>query len=250
MYMKPAIVLLVFMLCLACNRESGRQPVIALVVAEDAVNCVIPSDVYLEEKSFEDTSLALHINIVLPKRKGDEWVEANKLFEEILEAEKKEFIKQTKEIIAENPESKYSAMCNWFEASPLELFCDSNFMSFCLQFSYQHSGGVHPCGHLYTFNYDLKKQKQITFADYFTLKQSEEDTAAFISLIWNGSRIEDAQHNLEGLQNVVRPFDFNVTTDTITFNFDDYEIASYAFGMVRSTISKEQLNSYINVAYR
>ncbi len=44
--------------------------------------------------------------------------------------------------------------------------------------------------------------------------------------------------------------DFNIEKDTISFNFDDYEIASYAEGIIQARINKSLLKKNIKSNYR
>jgi hypothetical protein len=44
--------------------------------------------------------------------------------------------------------------------------------------------------------------------------------------------------------------DFNIEQDTISFNFDDYEIASYAEGIMQGRIHRQKLNDRIKTTYR
>ncbi len=44
--------------------------------------------------------------------------------------------------------------------------------------------------------------------------------------------------------------DFSMEKDTISFNFDDYEIARYAEGIIQARINKSLLKKYIKSNYR
>ena len=50
--------------------------------------------------------------------------------------------------------------------------------------------------------------------------------------------------------NELNNIDFNIEQDTISFNFDNYEIASYGAGIIQGRIQKHKLNEKIKTTYR
>lgn len=125
----------------------------------------------------------------------------------------------------------------------MELYKDDNLISFLLDISYNHAGAAHPYSAYYTFNYDIEKHRQIDFADYFDLKNGK-DKEALIQLI--NSEFEDESIRVDKFYD----FDFNVSGSTLTFNFDNYEVASYAFGLQRVTLRNSQIENFITPMYR
>jgi hypothetical protein len=93
-----------------------------------------------------------------------------------------------------------------------------------------------------SINFDGKTLKKISFGEYFSLN-SAEDTNQMIQLITE--KINRDGIRLSSLQNI----DFNVEMDTISFNFDTYEIAGYASGTIRAKVEKKLLQRFIQKGY-
>lgn len=113
-------------------------------------------------------------------------------------------------------------------------------MRFC---STWYEGGAHGLPEYYVINFDKQTGSEINFNDFFQLT-SVQDSQLFVDLI------------NEGLQNPqlsiieAYPVKFNIEGDSISFNFDAYELESYAFGMPRAYVTKSELGSLINEKYR
>lgn len=129
-------------------------------------------------------------------------------------------------------------MPSGFYINPVSVYKDEKIVSYCFEISSDHAGAAHPFTEYYSFNYDLKRNKQFTFSDYFNVRSSQ-DTQIFIRIIneaINRPYIEVGK--IDGL-------DFNIEKDSIAFNFDDYEIASYAEGIIKAKVVRETLRQFV-----
>jgi hypothetical protein len=93
-----------------------------------------------------------------------------------------------------------------------------------------------------TFNYDTLKRKLITFNDYFDIR-SHADTVVIMNAI--KSRLSP-NSMFESLYEL----DFCLRNDSIVFNFDDYEIASYAEGMSQAAVARNTIAKLIRRPYQ
>jgi hypothetical protein len=97
---------------------------------------------------------------------------------------------------------------------------------------------VHGMSVYRSFTYDLDQKRLATFDDYFILR-TKKDTLAFIKLLTKrvnqtGASVE----NVEGLH-------FHFTQDSVTFNFDEYEVASYAQGLLQAKFGLKELKRFV-----
>jgi hypothetical protein len=96
---------------------------------------------------------------------------------------------------------------------------------------------VHGMSVYRSFTYDLDQKRLATFDDYFQLR-TKKDTVAFIKLLTN--RINEPGASVE----TVEGLHFHFTQDSVTFNFDEYEIASYAQGLLQAKFAWKELKRY------
>ena len=82
---------------------------------------------------------------------------------------------------------------------------------------------------------------QIGFRDCFVLRD-QSDSSELVALI-NKALGEEQVFE-------IYDFDFSVERTVISFNFDDYEIGSYAEGVKRAIIPKARLRKFIETEYR
>lgn len=123
------------------------------------------------------------------------------------------------------------------------VFEDKTFISYNFINSQYFGGSAHGMSRYKCYNYDIKKGKCINFNDYFSLK-TKQDTLSFLNLLTKRINREAVEvNNLEGIK-------FNIRKDSISFNFDDYEIASYSEGLIQVRVSKREVQNLINSNYR
>lgn len=106
-----------------------------------------------------------------------------------------------------------------------------------------YEGGPHGLPQYHTFNFDKQTGSEITFEDYFQL-HSVQDSQKVVALVNEGLR----NPNLSISE--VYPIKFNIEGDSVSFNFDAYELESYAYGMPRACVAKVDLGSLIHEKYR
>jgi hypothetical protein len=165
----------------------------------------------------------------------------NKVKSEI-ENQKNDFIGSLDKMIKEDKRILTTVNSD-FHTEPISVYKGERIVSYLFIVSYYHGGAAHPMTMYYSFNFDLQTKKAVAFDDYFDVK-TKADTTYFIDNITKAI-------NREGIYvSKLNDIDFNIENDTISFNFDDYEIASYAKGILQGRINKNKLNDRIKTTYR
>ncbi len=157
--------------------------------------------------------------------------------------QKDDFIKNVDEMRKENGDDFISSLTNEFTAVPISIFKNQKLTSYLFGISFYHSGAPHPVSFYYSYNFDNDKQTKIIFKDYFKIT-SKADTAYYCDLITKAI-------NRDGISvGEIKNIDFNIEQDTISFNFDVYEIGSYADGIMQGRVEKKKLFNRIKTTYR
>lgn len=201
----------------------------------------LPEDIELDSMLKFDKARNLEIIVILPESKDEKTPNYDVQLKNIIKQYQIEFTALIDTLIEEDS-TILIAVPSSFYVEPAFVYKDEKIVSYCLIVSRYRAGAAHPVTGYYSFNYDLLKQKRITFSDYFNVKTST-DTLFFINAINKAINIVSV-----GTQDL-HDIDFNLEKDTISFNFDDYEIASYAVGIVEGRVSKKELLKFINVEY-
>jgi hypothetical protein len=163
------------------------------------------------------------------------------VFEEI-EKQKNDFIQSLDEMIKENSRI-LNTVSSYFQAEPISVYKDDKVTSILFIVSYYPAGAAHGMLMYYSFNFDNITQQRILFSDYFVLK-NKADTVFMTDRITKSIKREGIF--ITELNNL----DFNIEKDAISFNFDNYEIASYAEGILRGRIQKFKLYNKVKTTYR
>jgi hypothetical protein len=204
----------------------------------DKARVKVPPGISLDSLTLLDSSRYLRIEIVLPKSKDQKLRSAEKLLGKIISKEKESFTNSLDRMMADDPELRLSTLGSEFLVYPVELYKDENLLSYLFAIEVYHVGAPHPKLEYYTFNYDISKQKQIKFSDYFVFTSSIDEDALIQS-------IKRSFNNHYLFPEKIYDFDFNFNTDSPTFNFDNYEIAGYSDGAPRASFNKSELSKYI-----
>jgi len=123
-----------------------------------------------------------------------------------------------------------------YRAQLISAFEDSTHISFCFSIEDYLAGTPHGKHFYQSFNYDKRSKSLITFNDLFSI-QSPEDSTLMCDLI-------KATIGEEGLDPFgIYEYDFNLNSEFIVFNFDDYEIAPYVYGSPRVPLNRQALFS-------
>jgi|SRR5579871_3047120 len=147
-------------------------------------------------------------------------------------------------IVSQDQINGNSSMSNSMQSSfvvrPICVYKDLNLLSYCFLIS-NDLGMAHPVDEYYSFNFDLKKKKRIFFFDLFKFKSKSDSVFLFSNIrdaIYKANPDVDKEFiEFRKLYNI----DFNVEQDSISFNFDDYEIGDYGLGIIRAKVSKKKL---------
>ena len=121
------------------------------------------------------------------------------------------------------------------------LFTDDNILSYRIS-SYIYSGGAHGYSHLTYFVFDLKTGKRLTEEDIFTENYQEIITEIMLNKlnVSNNNSLDDYY-----LDNIKPNSNFFVDEKGITYFFNSYEIACYAFGPTEIFISYQEIQSIL-----
>lgn len=199
----------------------------------------LPEGFRLDTIQKNDTTRNLSIFISIPVS-GIKTID--KIVFEYIDKQKKDFIKSLDEMIKDN-NGILSSINSDFQAEPISVFKNNKVTSILYIISYYHGGSVHPMTMYYSFNFDNSTQKTISFTDYFMVK-TKADTTSMTELISKSIGREGIfVYDLKGI-------DFNIEKDTISFNFDDYEIASYSEGIMQARIPSNKLHHKIKLKYQ
>jgi len=208
----------------------------------------LPEDFTLDSISYTDHEHHINYLAEIPKTTFPPFnVFINKRFTEIQQimyarAEKRQW--GIKEAFANDPadlEKELSRLCT-FDFHPQAIYQDSTCISIRFWGTWLEQS-FHGLPEYYTVNFDKETLTEIHFEDYFHLS-STQDSLLLLALI------------NEGLQNPhlsikeVYPVKFNIEGDSISFNFDAYELEAYAYGMPRAYVSKIKLGYLIHERFQ
>lgn len=207
---------------------------------EDIVpSLYLPDGFQLDTIQKNDTARNLSIFILIPISGINQ---IDKIVFEEIDKQKKDFIESLDKMIREDNRI-LSSVNSDFQAEPISIYKDNKVTSILFIVSYYHGGAAHPMTMYYSFNFDNKTQQRIFFSDYFFIK-NKIDTSFMTDQITKSI-------GREGIYiTELNDIDFNIEQDTISFNFDDYEIVSYAEGIIQGRIQKHKLNDKIKPIYR
>lgn len=203
----------------------------------------IPPGVFIDSSSSYDNIGQATIDIKLPGSDDPLLKGGLKKLASYITSRRKSFLARLYQRQAEDTALK-EAIGSEFTVWPYEIYKDQQLFSCLLVIETYYAGSFHPVMEYYSFNYDLREEKEIHFADYFSLP-SKSDSTALLNLI---------NRSFGDTLNIKAPkcyaFDFDLNDAAIIFNFDDYEVAGYGAGMQRAPFCKEDLLPFIKPVYR
>lgn len=243
---RPLIIFLGLILTFSCKRQpktskeytvSSRDKTPASNIIQSNFDAAIklPNGYTFDSTMTFDSARNAEIHIIIPR------YEEAILYDKQVSAYIMQRLKSYRlslDTLIQNEPSMLHSVPSGFYVDPVSVFKDDKIVSYCFIISSDYAGAAHPFTEYYSFNYDLKKNRPFAFSDYFNIN-SKQDTQSFISII---NKVIDRQNigvdKLDGI-------DFNIEKDSIAFNFDDYEIASYAEGIIKAKVAKEILKQFI-----
>jgi hypothetical protein len=204
----------------------------------------LPDNVTLDTLQSYDSAKLINVNIVLPKQADERLKHVEKLVARIISKERTKFEKSVDDMIREHPEMNVPPGYNDFSVTPVSLYVDQKLISYSFMICIYHAGAPHGKCDYYTFNYDIYSKKVLLFSDYFITKTSADSSFLIQSI--NNSIGRD------GIEiEKVYEIDFSILDSTsISFNFDNYEISSYAEGMPQGKIEKKVIYKIVNERFR
>lgn len=207
----------------------------------------LPNSFVLDNTFQFDSLRHAEIQIVLPKCINNP--NLNRLVSLYFGKRLQNFIASLDTLIQQDS-SMLIAVPSGFYVDPVSVYSDSNIVSYCFIVSTDRAGNAHPFTEYYSFNYDRKANKQVKFFDYFHFTK-KQDSASLKEMIANSIYKANPDVNKTFIDfDRLYDIDFNVDADSIAFNFDDYEIGSYALGIVKAKANKESLKQFVKNEYR
>lgn len=216
----------------SCGNNSPKSSII------DRSN--IKNDFYVDSIRMKDEKLQITYDINVPIFKSDSIFTS--IIKNKVQTHKQKFTDRVAVLIAEDS-TMLNSVGSFFSASPVSINVDSSFASVCYIISTYFAGNVHGLTIYTSFNFDRKLKCLIDFENYFTL-------SSHIDSITMDDLINKAINRPSIGINKIYKMDFSLIKDSISFNFCDYEIASYAEGIIQAHVSRQLLEPYINKVYR
>lgn len=129
-----------------------------------------------------------------------------------------------------------------------------NYISLRLIVSEYFIGAAHPNNYSFSFNYNFNKSGEINLDNFFNVSQEEYlsriSGLALIDLKEQFIELDMDPENMmfeSGLEPKLENFNnFNLTESGVVFNFDQYQVASYAAGEFHVIISYEEISDIMN----
>lgn len=210
------------------NREEDDKPTLQL-----------PIGFRLDTIQVNDTSRNLSIFISIPISGINR---IDKVVSDNINKLKNDFVKDIDELIQED-RNILNSINSDFQAIPISVYKGNKVTSILYIVSIYQAGAVHPLTSYYSFNFDNLTQRRLFFSDYFDVK-STTDTILMTDQITKSIGREGIF--VSELNNL----DFSIEKDTISFNFSEYDIASYAERIIQGRIQKIKLYDKIKKTYR
>lgn len=178
-----------------------------------------------------DEEVKCGVNIELPKTVS--W-KVNYQIEQELLAQRDTFLQSLIELNEMNEAFIEREIHSEFRVVLSSGYESSELMSFCFNISYYAAGAPHGMHRHYSFNFDKRTETRFTFNDLLEISTTE-DSLLLLDVV--KSSIDE-----NGVQlRKVYEFDFNIVDEFLTFNFDAYEIASYAYGTFRIPLNRREI---------
>ncbi len=180
------ILLIVFAICCGLKNadiNKAKSDIVGVLKTTKQENQVVekiklPEAIRLDSIKFSDEKRKLEIFISVTISG------ISKLDREIqteLENRKDDFIKCVDKRIKED-NGQISEIGSDLYVNLVSAFKDKDIVSYCFVISSYHVGVAHPMTIYYLYNYNLKREKKITFSDYFKL-ESIKDTISLTGLM-------------------------------------------------------------------
>jgi hypothetical protein len=217
--MKKILILLAVIICLAFSGGSVLR------------NGDVPLDFKIDTIKINDDKRGLTVLLTIPVSNVYSF---DTLVRHAIIREKDDFVDEVEERYADDSTD------TGFDYSTLleSAYRNKNIISYNFASSQYYNGAVHGMSVYRSFTFDVNKGRLLTFEDCFALR-TKKDTLSLIKLLTKRVNVFGASvETIKGLH-------FHFTKDSITFNFDDYEIASYAQGMLQAKFALKELNRYL-----
>jgi hypothetical protein len=228
----------------SCNSAHKKDsnlnpyPIYVDFINQDTIR--LPDAIRTDMIKNKDPKYETNVEIFIPYFPSDSTL--NNHIHLYFEEQQKEFTSSVQEMVTADS-SMLEGLGSFYSANPTAVYIDSDLISVCFITDRYFSGAPHGLAKYESFNYDRKKKIILKFPDYFFFSQ-KGDSIKMLAEINKG--INKEWIKLNQIYNI----DFNIEIDTIAFNFDNYEIASYAEGLIKGKVPIKSINNLINKIYR
>jgi hypothetical protein len=139
------------------------------------------------------------------------------------------------------------------ESDALDVaYVDDKLISFSQTWS-NYGGGAHGNYGIQYFNVDLKNIKEITLADIMDTLAAKSTVEKLLEKAFRKDFPFDEGETLKDVlfdEKITATENFMLTSKGITFNYEPYEIAAYAYGQIALYISYKDLQPYLKPGFK
>ena len=149
--------------------------------------------------------------------------------------------------VPENPEQPFDFIATW---TPTQL--NDKYISFTIDI-YYFSGGAHGNDEIFTFNYDILKNKEITILDFLNNSQENLNKVSELAvkdinfqLLSKGLQADDSLAEMikDGTKPTIENFkNFNFNKNALIIYFQKYQVAPGVVGEITTSLYKEVLEA-------
>jgi len=210
-------------------------------------NTETPQTISVEDKKITDNTAPFKIDITYPEISGQD--DFNILVKNAIDKQISDFktnslendqaVKETDPVTYANYPREYDLLINYDKGQ-----IDQNLASVVLDI-YSFTGGAHGLQSHIAFNYDFKNKKEIALTDVFSGQEnylqtiSDYCTAELAKQITTNAGSTEGSWIQDGAGPVAENFKiFLINKDSITFYFEQYQVAPYAWGNFKVVMPK------------
>ncbi|MDD4409881.1 MAG: DUF3298 and DUF4163 domain-containing protein [Candidatus Pacebacteria bacterium] len=153
--------------------------------------------------------------------------------------------KDTDPALGENPETPFYFSASW---TPVQV--NDKYISILLNV-YSFSGGAHGDEEVYSFNYDIKNNKEITISDFIGTDPKNLEKISEMTTEDVKNMVDKNNIFAEGTATKVENFQtFTFNKDILTIYYQKYQVAPGSEGILKSIFNEKTLEeNKINASY-
>ena len=200
--------------------------------------------VSIESKQGQYKITSEKIEFSTEDKDGKELVNATALYPVIENSGNSPFISKINDIFKKNAENYIENVKNMWVDDAKEVDSDVHYLPYefslsynigtnrndilsITNYDYHFTGGAHPNSVKYSYNYDMKAEKELTLTDVVKGEKKKIVKDAFESSADDYEMWEELSENIDKFADTAK---FYITDNSVVVYFDVYEVAPYAAG--------------------